>query len=111
MTGDHSGDMEELANMLAYRLPLVNRRDRRRETCIRLKAPLGGGISAELVVRKHFVRLNLSAHPEPEVLQVSRLEAKELDDDRFAWAAEVRPENGLGARLLLEAATSSDLRS
>jgi hypothetical protein len=99
--------MEELANMLAYRLPLLNRRDGRRETCIRLKSVSGDGIGAELVVRKSFVRMNLSERPKPDVLQVSGLEAKALDDARFAWATEVRRENGLGARLLLEAATKA----
>jgi hypothetical protein len=99
-------DMEELADMLAFGLPTQppGGRDPERERCIRLTSLRGREDVAELVVRKGFVRMNLSKVPEVEVLAISGLEEKPSADDHFEWAAEVRPKNALGARLLLEAA-------
>jgi hypothetical protein len=98
--------MEELADMLAYGLPIQpsgeRGRDPERERCIRLTSVIASDDVAELVVRKRFVRMNLSKVPEIELLAISGLEEKASADDRFEWAAEVRPENALGARLLLE---------
>lgn len=62
-------------------------------------------------MRKGFVRMNLSKAPGPDVLAISALEEKPSEDDRFEWATEVRSENALGARLLLEAAIGLLLRS
>lgn len=99
-------DMEELADMLAYGLPIQppseRGRDPERERCIRFTSVIGSVEVAELVVRKRFVRMNLSKVPEIDLLAMSGLEEKPSADDRFEWAAEVRPENALGARLLLE---------
>jgi hypothetical protein len=108
VVGGQLVDMEELAEMLAYRLPLQppgeHEHDPERERCIRLTSLRGRDDVAELVVRKGFVRMNLSKVPEVDVLAVSGLEEKPSADDRFEWAAEVRPKNALGARLLLEVA-------